>query len=75
MTPTEQMKADGWIEHDGKGCPVHGDAEVSVMFADGETDQTYAGFWMAPFPGADNQWEWDCCPTDWIIAYRPEQPQ
>jgi hypothetical protein len=42
------------------------------MFADGETEATYAGFWNPPFSGADNQWTGECAPADKIIAYRPE---
>jgi hypothetical protein len=69
---TPEQIADGWIEHDGGGCPVDRDSETHVLFADGEIDLTYAGFWSAPFPNADDQWAWECSPEDRIIAYKPE---
>ena len=66
MTLTEQMKADGWIEHDGGPCPVKG--PVVVMYRTGDQ------FKWKDAPAED----WTHQPTDAlldIIAYKPEQPQ
>jgi len=35
-----QPDSEGWIEHDGNGCPVPLNTEVEVRFADGETGFT-----------------------------------
>ena len=72
MTLTEQMKADGWIEHDGSGCPVPLESKPAVMFRDGEIadadDRADAWVWEAnSFAPAFDHLH--------IIAYRPEQPQ
>lgn len=70
---TPEQIADGWKPHDGGPCPVGLDSIVSVMFADGGIDGSiYAGFWSAEMPGMDSQWEGECDPDDWIIAYREE---
>lgn len=69
MLTSEQI-AQGWKEHDGGPCPVDDAAMVEVMFADGETDTTYAAFWSAPQSGMDDCWTGECAPEDRIIAYR-----
>ena len=63
---------EGFIAHTGGPCPVHHDAMVELIFADGERDLTYAGFWSKPpnIPYADDQWAGECAPDDRIIAYR-----
>jgi hypothetical protein len=67
MTLTEQMKADGWIEHDGGPCPVPPKTYPALMFRCGAKEQ-----------GIDRSdwcdWTHDGSLTD-IIAYRPEQPR
>lgn len=71
---TDDMRREGWIEHDGGPCPVDGDDVVKVMFADGTTDTICAGFWSADEPDMDDMWTGECWPEDRIIAYLPENP-
>ena len=68
MTLTEQMKADGWIEHDGSECPIRGLVAIPVVVR--------AGIWGVVLPQAIG-WKWGeaASPLGEIIAYRPEQPQ
>jgi hypothetical protein len=78
MTLTEQMKADGWIEHDGGPCPVAPDCRVIVMQRTGHIRNVRkASHWSARADEPD--WGQDCWihQAEWcdIIAYRPEQPQ
>jgi hypothetical protein len=35
---------DGWIDHDGNGCPVDAETLVEVLFRDGSKN---SGIWMA----------------------------
>ncbi len=74
MTLTEQMKADGWIEHDGGPCPVPRETNVRLMWRDGHISRWSQKItaknvpWVHRFIGMDQ-------PDLHIIAYRPEQPQ
>ena len=74
MTLPEQMKADGWIEHDGKGCPVDPMRAVHYRLRDGDEDTRG---WLAQ----DLDWSWPAFGDDPlcdVVAYRlanPEQPQ
>jgi hypothetical protein len=63
MTLTEQMKADGWIEHDGSGCLVPLNCVVDVVTKSGNT---FAGR-TASYAGIIKWCD--------IIAYKLEQPQ
>jgi hypothetical protein len=64
MTLTEQMKADGWNEHDGGPCPVDRLSLVAVRKRNGrEYQRNTAAHW---------DWWHSNHPAD-IIAYRPEQ--
>jgi hypothetical protein len=71
MTLTEQMKADGWIEHDGGPCPVPLGSKPAIMFRDGQTYDQPTAFAAA--------WHWSqlnqLSSMGDIIAYKPEQPQ
>ena len=61
---TPEQIADGWIEHDGKWCPVEIYAKVSVRFGNGAVDGPAAArLW---------EWKWRNDPMDDIIAYKPE---
>jgi hypothetical protein len=69
---TEEMRAAGWIEHDGGPCPVPLDSMPDIMFRDGERETTgqTADTWT---------WEWTILEQArlkhiQITAYRPEQP-
>jgi hypothetical protein len=54
----QQEAQDGWIEHDGLGCPVAPETLVHVRYRDGEESQSHrcfeagykAGFWDDPNP-------------------------
>ena len=72
MTLTEQMKADGWIEHDGGPCPVEPNIWLAVKFR-GEADPEKG---VLRTHGCSHIFAWnhDGAEDD-IIAYRPEQPQ
>lgn len=54
---SKQMKAEGWIEHDGGPCPVADEAYVSPMFRSGR---------ISPYGPAY------CFVWHDIIAYKPE---
>jgi hypothetical protein len=62
MTLTEQMKADGWIEHDGGPCPVSQNARVRVLFKRPHS--------LKEWLGRADIFKWENA-----IAYYPEQPQ
>ena len=57
---TDEMRAEGWIEHGGGPCPVNHTA--SVIMRNGIKGVAY------PF---HSRWLWSFRPLD-IIAYRPE---
>jgi len=68
---TDEQKAAGWIEHEGKGCSVPLDSRVRVAFrAGGGTGTAMAArVWTW---GID---QWQHMNRDFdIIAYRPENP-
>jgi hypothetical protein len=64
---TDEMRADGWIEHDGGECPAPLGSKMSVLYENGmilRDDE--------PDDRAED-WEWDgssCFGR--IIAYKPE---
>lgn len=62
---SEELRAQGWIEHDGGPCPVEVDDWVHVLLRDGDG----RGFDTAGY------FDWTKCnePSD-IIAYKPETP-
>ena len=67
---TDEMRAAGWIEHDGGPCPVPLDSRPWIMFRDGEViadGGDDADYWV---------WEWGLFGQKFaalhIIAYRPE---
>lgn len=68
MTLTEQMKADGWIEHDGSGCPTSDNEAIKIQCANGVIG------WVHPL---NHRWHWQSESTcgSRIIAYCPEQSQ
>lgn len=65
---TDEMKAAGWIEHDGGPCPVGKADAVWVAFRDGEEvffrEADRAGACWEHIPEAEGR--------DDIIAYKPE---
>lgn len=65
---SDQMRAEGWIEHDGGPMPVDGETIVRVRFRDGIEGGLVRGkVWkMRP-----DQWRHRNSPYD-IIAYRKE---
>jgi hypothetical protein len=72
MTLTEQMKADGWIEHDGGPCPVEPETPVIVWLRGWFEPESQTADYRA------GTYDWEHVPDDAgqdIIAYRPEQPQ
>lgn len=68
---TDEMRAQGWIEHDGGPCPVDGGSRPTVMFRDGKVRTNNAYLWDH---GQFSWWEHaeplrrQCD----IIAYKPE---
>lgn len=69
---SEQMKAEGWIEHDGGPCPVPLDSKPGIMWSDGTNDpkpNVAASFWTRGDDWWKHEGESDDC---FIIAYKPE---
>lgn len=65
MPISEEMKAQGWIEHDGGPCPVPLGTAIETMSREGEIYQQIAGpLGWGHFP--------DFFPQIDIIAYRLE---
>ena len=67
---TDEMRADGWIEHDGGPCPVPLDSKPAIVFADGSGRPGglfTARFWFRTF------WTHEAHPNNHIIAYKPER--
>lgn len=71
---TDEMRADGWIEHDGGPCPVDLESRPAILWKDGVI--TIAGHCAA------REWT-ELEPDSWqhlgherhhIIAYKPEPP-
>ena len=63
---------DGWVEHNGKGCPVPLDSTPRVRFRDGtEVVGRKARFWVTPGNFWDHRYRYA---FQHIIAYRPENP-
>ena len=65
---------DGFILHDGKGCPVDAESYPRVIFRIGTrtTNQRPAGHWIDM--GEGSSWEWEegsRSPMD-IIAFMPD---
>ena len=78
MPLTDEQRAQGWIKHDGGGCPVEDNVAIYCMLRCGIMG------WAMRHASA---WQWDIQyddrsqssvirpqPTD-IIAYRPEPKQ
>ena len=73
---TEQMRADGWIEHDGRWCKISANVAIYCLLRCGIMG------WAMPHAKA---WEWgiqdmgngtsmlSCQPTD-IVAYQEPKP-
>ena len=74
--PADNTEGGEWIEHDGKGMPVDGEAVVDVMFPDGEVVTAHkAGFWDYSDRNSSN-WvvpQWGNSGSR-IIAYRVVKP-
>ena len=67
----EEQRAAGWIEHDGKGCPVPPDSRPAIMFGDGHVipaGRHRAGYWLVGY------WTQHFPPREQIVAYRTEAP-
>jgi hypothetical protein len=62
---SEQMKADGWIEHDGSGCPAPGRGTIEVMLRNGRISMNRFGFWT---------WKRSAPMDIDIVAWRPDRP-
>lgn len=68
---TDEMKAAGWIEHDGGPCPVPVASKPGVMFGDGRVEVPgliTAGYRLVGY------WRHSFQPREQIIAYKPETP-
>lgn len=67
---TDEMRAEGWLPHDGGPCPVTRDSKPGVMFGDGYTvapGRQKAEYWLVGY--WSHHW-----PAERIIAYKPENP-
>lgn len=67
---TDEMKAQGWIEHDGGPCPVDMWQPVSIMLRNGITARHRDCRWLDWQTSAPDVLEYS---SD-IIAYKPETP-
>lgn len=71
MKLTEELIADGWIEHDGGPCPVSNDSIVAYRLRGGvvtlDRDRADNLIWHHDSSLLDEE--------DHIIAYRPEPKQ
>lgn len=65
---TDEMRADGWIEHDGGPCPVDTWQPISIMRRDGITARHPDCRWLDWQASDPEALEY---PSD-IIAYKPE---
>ena len=68
---SEELRAQGWIEHDGGPMPVDGDSKPAVMFGNGciyPEGQRTAGYWLVGY------WSHHFGPSERIIAYREPKP-
>lgn len=72
---TDEMKADGWVEHDGHILPVWGNTKVTVMLRMGHISNE-------PMEACFYRWDKGRTPESAadeslrrndIIAYKPEQ--
>jgi len=64
---TDEQKAAGWIEHDGKDCPVPPDSIPEVMFRNHFAPaQAFINAGASEWYHSGDRWD--------IIAYRPENP-
>ena len=73
--PTDNTEGGEWIEHDGKGLPVDVDADVTLLFRDGDTRTGRAGFWHDDGSAECSNWIWfGGEPEIDIIAYRVVKP-
>lgn len=73
---TDEMKADGWVEHDGAGIPVAPESRVAVIQRTGlPRDVRKASHWCAR--ETEPEWGPDCWKHTghWsdIITPKPEQ--
>ena len=72
MPLTPEQIADGWIEHDGSGCPVEPFSKPGVII------RGFFGTHPCQFPGGEDEaaaFEWQHnprTPAADIIAYKPE---
>jgi hypothetical protein len=69
MTLTPEQIAEGWLEHDGGGCPVSPETEVRLWFRD---------YRSLVRPASWAIWEHGSSlleRRDEVIAYRPEPTQ
>ncbi len=71
-TPAPTADKDGWIEHDGKGCPVSSETLVSIVCSDGyEQTNAPAKLWGSSTGHDCDWWDWKTCPNaDRIVKYR-----
>lgn len=75
MTISEEMKAQGWIEHDGGAeCPVDPNTRPAMIF----DNRASGGNLWTHIPGTETlaRRKWRCGSADWsrCIAYRPKTP-
>jgi hypothetical protein len=61
---SDEMQAEGWIEHQGGACPVHEMSFPEALLRGGGVRACLA---------MHLDWEHRGCRDD-IVAYRPEQP-
>jgi len=62
---TDDMKAAGWMEHDGSHCPMPNRGAVEVLLRNGRISMSRFGFWFWPW--------WSETNID-IVGYRPDEP-
>lgn len=63
---TDQMKAEGWIGHDGGLCPLEDGGLVRVILRSGLETFSRFGFWV---------WDERAPLNIDIVAYRPAAPE
>lgn len=74
MTLTDEMKADGWIEHDGRSIPDRLPAVIDVQRRSGQiiTGQSIFSMNWLDWTGES---VFECCKITAYRPYKPEQPQ
>lgn len=68
---TDEMRKDGWIEHDGGPCPVPPQRRVIVRYRSDPDDFDFARY--RTFTAGNVPWgRYEWAQESEIVAYRPE---